>query len=111
VQQFEIPVPADFPQLPSKLHRCTSRILSALRDAADTTDKDSSRFALQRVRLRGAKGQVEATDSRQLFIESGFEFPWEDDPLVTASHVFRSLILAPDENVQIGRSDDWVTFG
>src|SRR5205807_479767 len=35
-----------------------------------------------RVQLRGQSGQVVATDARQLLVQGGFPFPWQDSPLV-----------------------------
>jgi hypothetical protein len=85
-------------------------LLGAWRDAAQTTDPESARFALGCVQLNGKAGTVVATDGRQALVQSGFSFPWEDDVLVPANKVLGSRHLPADETVSIGRADDWAVF-
>jgi hypothetical protein len=112
-----IPYDADPPQgfdkvpvFPESLADNPPELLQALRDAADTTDPASARFALGCVQLR-ASGTLAATDGRQVFIQSGFQFPWDTDLLIPSSKVFDSAELPHSEPVRIGNSGDWVAIG
>ncbi len=78
--------------------------------AAETTDRESSRYALGCIQLRGRSGQIVATDGRQLLVQSDFVFPWTDDLLVPGLTVFGSRELPHDVPVQIGRSEKHVTL-
>src|SRR5690606_32038661 len=66
------------------------------------------RYALGCVQLRGSDGHIAATDGRQLLIQRGFAFPWEDAVLVPANPVFRCKDVTSGEPVAIGRVDYWV---
>ena len=66
---------AEFPRLPEQLAENPPEICAALRDAADTTDPDSSRYALGCIQLQGASGRLVATDGRQLLVQTGFQLP------------------------------------
>jgi hypothetical protein len=54
------------------------------------------------VQLRGKSGSVVGTDGRQLFLQSGFAFPWEDDLLVPRVAAFGSRELAEAGSVSVG---------
>ena len=56
--------------------------LAALGEASRTAARESTRFALGRVQLRGKDGQVVATDGRQMLVQGGFPLPWQDNVLV-----------------------------
>jgi hypothetical protein len=86
------------------------RFIAAMADAVDTTSTESTRFALDCIRLRGSDGQLAASDGGQAILETGFHFPWSDTVLVQACDVFSSREFAAAEEVLIGRSDDWVTI-
>jgi hypothetical protein len=98
----------DFPAISSEMRANDVRLVSALRDAVETTDNASTRYALSCVQLQGEAGKVAATDGHQLLIQSGFDFPWDDDVLVPARKVFSSRELPGDQPVEIGKTDDWV---
>jgi len=98
----------DFPVIPSEVRANDARLVSALRDAVETTDNASSRYALSCVQLQGNTGKVAATDGHQLLIQSGFDLPWDDAVLVPARKVFASRELAGDQPVEVGKTDDWV---
>jgi len=82
----------------------------ALADAMDTTDDDSVRYATNAVQLRGKGGKIVSTDGRQLLVQAGFNFPWEDDLLVTKSPLFACKDVPPDAPLLVGRTDDWLTL-
>ncbi len=100
----------EFPAIPSEMRANDIRLVSALRDAVETTDNDATRYALNCVQLQGKAGKIAATDGRQLLIQSGFDFSWDDDVLVPARKVFASREILNDQTVEIGKADDWVCF-
>ena len=102
--------PAEIPNSPASLSIIEPKFLSAMAEAVATTDNESTRYALSCIRLRGSDGQIAATDGRQALIQTGYEFPWDDDVLVPASRVFASKEFCSADEVAIGRSDDWVTI-
>jgi hypothetical protein len=111
VAEFDAPeILAGSPAIPEKSLPAGQGFLVALRDAIGTTDSQSSRYALDCVRLRGTSGRIDATDSRQALIQSGFNFSWDDDVLVAANPVFKSTVFSPHADVQVGRSENWIAF-
>jgi tetratricopeptide (TPR) repeat protein len=54
----------------------------ALADASQITDPESSRYALGCIQLQGTSGKMAATDGRQILLQSGFTFPWQEDLLL-----------------------------
>lgn len=100
-----------FPDKPNQVWTTDAGLLRALADAADTTDSESSRYALGCVCLRGDSGSIAATDGRQLLVQRGCEFPWAGDLLIPASQVFRSRELAADGPITIGATDQHVAIG
>ncbi len=61
------------------------------------------------IRLWGA-GSIEATDTRQALVQSGFKIPWNGGLLVPANPVFKSVAFSDDCEIRIGRSENWVAF-
>jgi hypothetical protein len=100
-----------FPGKPQQVWTADAGLLRALADATDTTDSESSRYALGCVCLRGESGSIVATDGRQLLVQRGCEFPWAGDLLIPASQVFRSRELVADGPVTIGATDTHVAIG
>jgi len=102
----------EMPNDPAQFTAIEPRFLTAMANAVATTntDTDSSRFALNCVRLRGSDEQIAATDSSQAFVESGFTFPWQDEVLIPASGAFTANDFSGVEEVLIGRSEDWVSI-
>ena len=76
--------------------------LAALHEATRSAARDGVRFALQRVLLSGSKGEVVASDGRQLLVQGGFSFPWTADLLVPATGLFGCKELNADSPVQVG---------
>ncbi len=85
-------------------------LLVALSEAARTCDHGSTRYALSCIQLRGETGEVVATDSHQLLIEGGFDFPWDDNILIPGSGMFTHRNFRTDDTVGIGRADDVVVL-
>lgn len=110
VAQFEALEFGEIPSLPDQMATNPSQLAEALRDATETADKESTRYALNHLRLRGSDGQIAATDGRQLLVQDGFTFPWDDELLIPANRLLTTSTLAGGEAVEIGRTDDWVTL-
>lgn len=108
--QFDVVQLPAFPPHPESFATNEPDFLNALRDAVDTSDPEPTRYALNGLRLRGSDGQIAATDGRQMLIQSGFTFPWDDALLVPANRLLTSGDLATGEQVEIGRTDDWVVL-
>jgi len=99
-----------FPPSPETFTSNDPGLWPALREAAATTDQQPHRFALSCVQLCGTSGKIVATDGQQALVQSRFTFPWADDLLVPASDVFGCRELPGDQPIQVGRTEDWVTF-
>jgi len=83
--------------------------LMALHEAMLTTDSESTRYALDSVQLR-AGGVMNATNARELFVQTGYRFPWQDDVLIKRSLVCSCRELPQDLPVRIGKSEGWATL-
>jgi hypothetical protein len=94
-----------FPESPVKFTDPGPGFLQALAEAARVAAPEHVRFTLQKVQLRGRKGEVVATDGKQLLIQGGFSLPWADDVLVPAATVFGCPELARDAPVGVGRTE------
>lgn len=108
--QYPATEPVDMPSVPAALTPINSRFVLAMADAVATTDQESTRYALNCIRMRGRDGQIASTDSCQALIQTGLSFPWEDEILVTGSGAFTSHDFTTSDDLQIGRSADWVTL-
>ena len=85
-------------------------LLTALRDAAASTDDTSTRFALGCIQLWGKTGQLVATDGRELLAQSGFDFPWTDAALIPSSDIFNCRELPQDALVEVARTETHVVM-
>jgi hypothetical protein len=72
----------ELPRVPSRLSAVPDSFLAALGEASRVAARESTRFAVCHVQIRGKTGQVIATDGRQMLIQGGFQLPWEDNVLV-----------------------------
>jgi hypothetical protein len=100
----------EFPRMPENPATNPIRFLAAMKEAAETTDPNPTRFATNHVQLRGS-GSIAATDSCQLLVQSGFQFPWDGEVLVPANKVFACPDLAGLWAVAIGKSAKWLSLG
>lgn len=98
----------EFPKLADKLIPCQPSLLESLDEAAQTASSDGTRYALNRILLRGKTGEVVGTDGRQLLVQGGFSFPWTEDALVPKMSVLRSKDLGEDPIAEIGKTDTHV---
>jgi hypothetical protein len=72
----------ELPRMPPRLSAVPRSFLAALGEASRVAAKESTRFAICHVQLRGKTGQIVATDGRQMLIQGGFQLPWDDTVLV-----------------------------
>ena len=61
---------ADFPAPPEPMIDNPASLLTALRDASETAEPASIRFALDHLELCGDSGTLSATDSRQVLVQT-----------------------------------------
>ena len=106
--RFPTVEPIALPEPPSEFAPIEQTFLAAMADACATTDAESQRYALSCVRLRGADGQIAATDGQQALVQTGFTFPWTDDVLVPATGAFAAKAIRAAVQVSLGRSTDWL---
>jgi hypothetical protein len=99
-----------FPEPPETLTENVPGLWHALHEASQVTDKESSRYALGYIQLRASDGRVAAMDGRQIYVQSGFQFPWQNEVLILGSNLFASRELPQDQSVKVGQSGDWVTI-
>ena len=95
---------SNLPELADNFSTNEPILLKALDDAMNTVSTDAIRFATNKIQLRGQKGEIVATDGRQLLWQSGFQFPWSDDLLVPRIKAFACSELANAESVAIGKT-------
>ncbi|MBA4020719.1 MAG: hypothetical protein C0483_26475 [Pirellula sp.] len=83
---------------------------SALHDALPVTDRESTRYALGCLHLRGKLGRIDATDGRHVLTQAGFQFDWTDDVLLPANGILGCRALDFGQPIEVGRAGDWVGF-
>jgi hypothetical protein len=105
------PETVSFPTLPRKLISPGEGFQTALCEAVQTAARDCAHLALSRLMLRGSTGEIVATDGRQLFVQSGFAFPWKEDLLVPALPAFTGRGFPADASVGLGRTTTHVAVG
>lgn len=113
-QMIQHPAPPaevkDWPPSPKRFAENPPALLKALAEACQTTDPNSSRYALGCFQVRSGGGKIVATDGHQLLVQSGFTFPWEGDILVPVNRVFASAQIPADQPVFLGKTEKWLTL-
>jgi hypothetical protein len=113
-REYSLATPLDrqepMPASPAEWNSNPAELLEALAEAAETTTRDSRRYALDMIQLQGGRGQLVATDGRQLLVRSGYTHPWSDDLPIKARPIFACRALPRDEAVEVGRTDSLVFF-
>jgi len=61
--------------------------------------------------LRGVLGRIETTDGRQVLVQSGYRFGFEEDVLIPGSKLLGSADFVSGESIGVGRTEDHVGFG
>jgi hypothetical protein len=98
-----------FPKLPGSFVTMPPNFIKSLDDAMHCAATESARYATTKVQLRGS-GEIVATDSRQLLVQSGFKFAWKDNVLIPRVGLFGTNTLPSDVPVKIGRTPTHVVF-
>ncbi len=96
------------PDPPAKWTPMPPEFLHALDEASHSAARESARFALTRIQLRGQRGEVVGTDGGQLLVQAGFPFPWAEDLLVPRLSAFGCRELADHAEVRVGRARNHV---
>ncbi len=108
-REYSLITPVDriepMPAPPASSSPNPAGVLDTLAEAAETGTPDSNRYALECIQLRGGRGEVVATDGRQLLVRSGHIFPWADDMLIRARPIFACRALPRDRPVEVSRTD------
>lgn len=110
--EYELPAHAcEIPALPDRWAENAPGLATALRDAYETCDLHSKRYALGCIQIRGGEGVISATDGRQLLKQTGFNFGFNDEILLSHSRFFTNALLPSDRPVRVGRcTGSWVSF-
>jgi hypothetical protein len=95
--------------LPRRWSPETERFRTALHEAGKTAARQRTRYAIDRVQVRGKAGQVVASDARQALIQGGFVFPFTEDLCVSAVPIFGVRELAGA--VRLGRTASHLVVG
>ncbi|MCY2988244.1 MAG: hypothetical protein NTY19_10340 [Planctomycetota bacterium] len=98
---------ADFPAPPESMTDNPASLLTALRDASETAEAASIRFALDHLEMCGDSGTICATDSRQVLVQTGFRFPWQGKVLVPRSTLYGHKDIQPTA-IAIGKTEEWL---
>ena len=96
------------PDPPAKWTPMPAEFLLALDEASHSAARESARFALTCIQLRGQRGEVVGTDGGQLLVQAGFPFPWAEDLLVPRLSAFGRRELTGHAEVRIGRARNHV---
>jgi hypothetical protein len=111
VREYEAPdieqLPA-FPEAPERFSGLEPSALKALENAAHTAAQEGLRIALQKLQLRGDKGELVGTAGRQLLFYAGMAFPWKGDVLVPPVGCLACRELPPDAPIALGKTDTHV---
>lgn len=99
--------PVDLPVEPARWQPLPPGFATAFHEAAKTTAREPSRYALHRVQLCGRAGQVIASDAKQALIQK-VALPFTEDVLVAATGVFGTAELTRQAEWRVGRTDDAV---
>ncbi len=113
-REYSLITPVDrlepMPASPATWASNPAELLDALAEATETGTPDSTRYALDMIQLQGNRGQIVATDGRQLLVRSGYRFPWPDDLLIKGRPIFACRALPRDQPVEVGRTDTHLVF-
>jgi hypothetical protein len=102
---------AVMPEMPDQFAEVGYPFLTALHEAGRCAEGRDTRYAMERLQVRGQAGQVIGTDGRQALILGGFRLPFQDDVLVPAVPVFGLKELLQNGPVRVGRTADGLCIG
>ena len=93
------------PGLPKEFTPLPMHFVPALYEASRTAASQDTKYIVTKLQLRGKSGSIIATDTRQLLVQGGYEFPFKDDVLLPRCEVFGLQPLHTYEDIGIGRTD------
>lgn len=95
-KHHELPTPPALTPVPA-------RVLDALHECGRTAARESGRYALSKVQVRGTAGRVVGTDGKAAVLYGGFTLPFAGAVLVPAVPVFGLKFVSRGE-VRVGRT-------
>jgi hypothetical protein len=98
----------EWPEQPEHLISLPPTFPQALHEAGRTAARESGKYAVEGVQIKGKAGQVIATDGKQALIQGGYTFPFTEDLLIPAVPFFGAKEVGEERAVSIGRSDKWL---
>jgi hypothetical protein len=115
-QERTVEVPADksdvvLPARPVQWVENPPDLRLALAETARVVDPSAARYALGCIQLRGAAGDVNATDGHEVYRHGGFQFGTERELLVRPCGVFAAKEFSVEQPVQFGTTDQHVVLG
>lgn len=99
------------PVIPADFAVVGPAFLAALHEAGRCAAGEDTKYAVTRVHVRGAAGQVVGTDSKHALVTGGFRLPFHDDFLVPALPVFGLKELTREGPVRVGRTKAGLCVG
>lgn len=103
-----------FPAWPDAHVENSPELVLALAEAMRTAAREPCRYTLSGVLLRGKDGEVVASDGRQLLIQGGFRFGWQEELFVPAVRLFdakelrgKSVLVARGKEHLLLRTGGW----
>ena len=98
------------PELPREFTPLPMHFMPALYEASRTAATQDTKYIVTKVQLRGKSGTIVSTDTRQLLVQGGYEFPFKEDLLLPKCEVFGLQPLHTYEDVGIGRTETHVAI-
>jgi hypothetical protein len=95
---------------PTSWMTANAELRTVLSAAHPVRSPETVRFATDRICLRGARGQIAATDGRQLLVWDGFSFPWSDDLLIAPFAMLDADELKAAADWRIGKAEGHVVL-
>lgn len=102
-----VPVP---PDLPKEFMPLPMQFVPALHEACCTAATQDTKYGVSKVLLSGKNGAIVGTDTRQLLVQGGYRFPFEEDVLIPRTDVFGLEPLQRYQEVGIGKTNTHVAI-
>jgi hypothetical protein len=99
-----------FPPSPGNFVENSPELLIAISEAMLATDANPTRFALNCLRLSGSDGSIAATDGRQIYKQSGFNFGFEEEVLFYPSPAIVGKELPTKTNIGFARTEEHIVL-
>jgi len=96
-----------WPDVPTEWMPIPATFLQALHEAGRSTASDRAKYAMDWIQIRGQTGQLIASDTKQVLVQGGFTFPFEENLLLPAVPIFAAKELLR-QSVSIGFTTPWL---